>query len=144
MEIKGYSIWRPVILCQGNFDVMPSENALIIFLKEFPELADEFYSGNEFWIRTEEVYLRFLEELILERLKLVSQNDNRKNRYTQGQKKILKRGQRIVEFNFLDKQYEINTFGNKDNSVTMDLISFYDMLVNVKDSLGVKVIPETS
>lgn len=143
MDIKGYSIWKPQILYQGSVDADRSENALIIFLREFPELASEFYSGNEFWIRAEEIHLKFLETLILKRLQVANANDDWRTRFTEEQIQFLKRGERIVQFDFLGKSYEINTFGSSGNRVTMGLVSFYEMLVDSKDGLGLKVTPET-
>ncbi|MGH1388012.1 hypothetical protein [Kordia sp.] len=144
MKIKGYSIWKPLVICEGVFDVAPFETALIIFLKGFPDLANEFYAGNEFWIKPEEAYLHFLEELILERLESITKEGDWRNEYKQEHIALLKKAQMIIKFEFLGKQYEINTFGDRNASTTMDLISFYNALVDVKDGLGLKVTPKTN
>lgn len=142
MNVTGYTIWKPMIICGGAIDLKESDSAFIIFLKAFPDLEKEFFLGNEFWIKTDSAHLSFLENSIKERLEVANKNASWKNDFDEEKIAFLRKGGRILQFEFQGVDYEINTFGNKDNSITMDLISLYDMLLNCKDGLGLKITPE--
>ena len=132
MKITGYKIWKPFIDCSfdSQNEFLKDKNVLLIFLEHFQDLKKEFYSGKDFCIEPTKEHISFLEKLISDRLKIVEKDKSWKENYSPEKINMLKRGQRIIEFNFLNKKYEMNTFGSIYNSTTENLISFYEMLKN--------------
>ncbi|MCH2196584.1 hypothetical protein [Kordia sp.] len=141
MEILGYTIWKPLVTCEGICDKEPFETPLLIFIKNFPELINEFYAGNEFWVTPKEEYVDFLKTLISERLQIITNKGDWRADFSKEQLKLFENSEMIVQSAFLGKQYEINVM-NRFNSITISLISFYNNLVAVKQNSGLKVIPK--
>ena len=116
------------------------DNPLAIFFKGFPELEQEFLSGNSIIIRPSSEHLAFLENEISERLKTL--NIDWKEDYDDEKKEFLKKHNRIVTASFLNEAFEINTFGDQKNGVTVDLIEFYNLLKDSSEIFGLSLIPE--
>ncbi len=147
MKITGYKIIdeKEIMSCSGLIELKNCENnGFVFFLKIFPDLEKEFYSGETFRIKLNKESLLFLEKLIKDRLKYTIENATWKKEFNDQKINFLKKGNRIYNLEFGGEVYEINNFGQRNlyNRITETLISLYERLKSPKDKLGVKVIPE--
>jgi hypothetical protein len=140
MKITGYKLTKTLEIGTEFPELKNSNNSLILFLRGFPELEKEFFSGNTITLRPSTEHFDFLENEISIRLKKLS--NNWKEEFNNERIELLKKGNRIINLSFLNSNYEINTFGDQENQIIVNLISFYNLLKDTSEVFGLTISPE--
>lgn len=114
--------------------------AIMIFFKEFTYLGTAFFEGHQVYIKKEKIYFEFLEKVIKQRLD--DMDLGWKENSTEELKSMLRKGDRLVDIEFLHEKYEVNTFGYSKHLTILSLLDLYSSL---NDSLeGLIIVPDNS
>ncbi|WP_299677616.1 hypothetical protein [uncultured Dokdonia sp.] len=142
-KICGYDILKFETFRQRDtLDIDDDTNYLMIFLKEFPELSEQFFSGKEIWVKPEKKYLDFLENILDKRFSELEKNHSWKTEYSEEIIDFIRKGGYISFYTYRDTDYEINIWGNRSSQLTVRFLTFYNLLKEKNNDFGIKITPK--
>lgn len=126
-NIAGYSIGTLTSVFREDLSLNDTELPLVLFLNAFPDFAIPFFEGKKFIIEAKSPYTDWMESTLASRLTDSVYRTKQKNR-PKDVIQLLIKGEHLCEHTFNGKTYTIDTFGDRINRTTVDLLAFYDTL----------------